>query len=178
MSTHPCPSDFERLTNSTYDALMWALARPGLVQNLPASGLAPVVETLLDRECAVYCDDAALADAVARSGAGLVAPEEADHLFLSREPSEGLLSSLRLGSDMYPEDGATVVIATTLNPGIRLTLTGPGVDKTLEISLSAVRRAFWEERKRLMRYPMGFEVFFVDGHRVIGVPRSTTVKVL
>ena len=29
-----------------------------------------------------------------------------------------------------------------------------------------------------MRYPMGFEIFLVDGARILGVPRSTVVEVL
>jgi alpha-D-ribose 1-methylphosphonate 5-triphosphate synthase subunit PhnH len=29
-----------------------------------------------------------------------------------------------------------------------------------------------------MRYPMGFEVFLVDGDRVLGLPRTTAVEVI
>ena len=43
MSLHPVPSDFEARCNATFDAVMWALARPGVMRDLPQAGLAQVV---------------------------------------------------------------------------------------------------------------------------------------
>ncbi len=176
MGAHPTPSDFEARTNATYDALMWALSRPGLARELPAPGQAGVIETLIDRECAVYCEDAGMAELAARTGAEMVAPEKADHLFLTQPPVQ--LMGLRQGSDMYPEEGATLVIPATFGTGDRLRLTGPGVDGEVEFTLSGITHAFWAERQRVMRYPMGFEVFLLDGTSVIGIPRTTVVEVL
>ncbi|MEL6573159.1 MAG: phosphonate C-P lyase system protein PhnH [Pseudomonadota bacterium] len=176
MGAHPTPSDFEARTNATYDALMWAFSRPGLPRDLPAPGQAGVIETLIDRECAVFCEDPAMADLAARTGAEMVAPETADHLFLTRPPDQ--LTLLRQGTDMYPEEGATLIIPATFGRGDRLRLTGPGVNGEVDVTLSGIPQSFWAERSRVMRYPMGFEIFLLDGATVIGLPRTTVVEVL
>ncbi|MEM9785877.1 MAG: phosphonate C-P lyase system protein PhnH [Pseudomonadota bacterium] len=176
MGAHPTPSEFEARTNATYEALMWALCRPGLARELPAPGQAGVIETLIDRECAVYCEDPAMAELAARTGAEMVAPEKADHLFLTQPPAQ--LMGLRQGSDLYPEDGATLVIPATFASGDHLRLTGPGVNGEVETTVSGIPHSFWADRQRVMRYPMGFEVFLLDGTTVIGIPRTTVVEVL
>jgi alpha-D-ribose 1-methylphosphonate 5-triphosphate synthase subunit PhnH len=176
MGAHPTPTDFEARTNATYGALMWALSRPGLARDLPAPGQAGLIETLIDRECAVYCEDADMAEIAARTGAEMVAPEKADHLFLIQPPAQ--LIRLRQGSDMYPEEGATLVIPATFGAGDRLRLTGPGVDGEVEMILAGIPQSFWAERLSVMRYPMGFEVFLLDGATVIGIPRTTVVEVI
>lgn len=174
MGAHPTPSDFEARTNATYEALMWALSRPGLTRDLPAAGQAGIIETLIDRECAVYCDDPDMAELAARGGAAMVAPEKADHLFLCQPPAQ--LTGLRQGADMYPEEGATLVIPVSLGRGDTLRLTGPGVDGAITVPLAGIPHAFWAERQRVMRYPMGFEIFLLDGAKVIGIPRTTVVE--
>ncbi|EPX85256.1 phosphonate C-P lyase system protein PhnH [Salipiger mucosus] len=177
MTAHPVPSEFETRTNATYDALMWALSRPGLIRALPGQGPAQIVEALIDRECAVHCADTDLAALVARTGAAPVAPEAADHLFVSAL-SPDLPGRLALGSDLHPEHGATLVAPATLGQGARLRLSGPGVDGTLEVAVGEVPDGFWTGRDRVLRYPLGFELFLVDGDRVLGLPRSTRVEVL
>lgn len=176
MGAHPTPSDFEARTNATYEALMWALSRPGVTRDLPAPGQAGIIETLIDRECEVYCEDPDMAELAARGGAAMVAPEKADHLFLSQPQAQ--LVGLRQGSDMYPEEGASLVIPVSLGSGDTLRLSGPGVDGAVTVRLAGIPQSFWAERQRIMRYPMGFEVFLLDGAKVIGIPRTTVVEVL
>ncbi len=176
MGAHPTPSDFEARTNATYDALMWALSRPGLPRDLPSAGQSGIIETLIDRECAVYCEDPAMAEIAARTGAAMAPPEDADHLFLSQPPAR--LAGLRQGSDMYPEGGATLVIPTRFGSGRHLGLTGPGVGGQVLCRLPDIPHSFWADRARVMRYPMGFEIFLIDGAQVIGIPRTTVVEVL
>lgn len=230
MTQHPTPSPFEARSNATYQALLWALSRPGLVRTLPATGAeavlpasgreacpasgrdadipaagrdadpasgrdagliasgpdaglpasswAAIVEALIDRECAVHCADPVLAALVARTGAALVGPERADHVFAARLPAAQALARLRQGSDLHPEEGATLVCSAVFGRGERLRLTGPGCDGAVALALDGLPPGFWQERARIMRYPAGFEIFLTDGAWVIGVPRSTTVEVL
>ncbi len=185
---HPLPSDFEARTNATYEALMWALSRPGLPRSLPIAteqiGQAyyqtSIIETLIDRECAVFSDDESLAQAASRAGAQIVPPEQADHLFLTRIPAPSLLMRLSQGSDLYPDDGATLVMPSTFadETGTSLKLTGPGVNGAVQITVAGVPDDLWETRAQIMRYPMGFEIFLIDGDQVIGLPRSTVIEVL
>lgn len=178
MTVHPVPSDFEAQTNATYAALMGALSRPGLIHDLPGAGQAQIIAALIDRECAVHCVDPELAALAARAGAVLVDPAAADHVFAGSCADAGLLRHLRVGSDLYPENGATLVIGADLSGGTALRLTGPGVDGAIEVAVGGLPVGFWSERARIMRYPIGFEIFLTEGSRVLGIPRSTQIEVL
>jgi alpha-D-ribose 1-methylphosphonate 5-triphosphate synthase subunit PhnH len=179
MLTVAPPDAFELRTNGTFEALMWALSRPGDIRDMPEAGLVPVIEALVDLECAVFADAPDLRAEVAATGALLVDDlSQADHVFLSSlEGLESRLTSLRCGSALYPDDGATLVAVARHGTGQRLRLSGPGVDGVTEISLG-VSPGFWALRDMLCAYPEGFDVFFVDGRSVIGIPRSTKVEVL
>lgn len=177
MSVHPTPSDFEAQSNATFDAVMWALARPGMVRMLPAIGMAQVVDALIDRECAVHCTDPALAVQVQQAGGLNVDACAADHVFAT-EVAKGLLDQLRCGSDLHPDDGATLVAMADFSAGQKLRLTGPGVDGEEIVTVGGLPTDFWQNRARAMRYPMGFEILLISGQRLLGVPRSTTVEVL
>jgi alpha-D-ribose 1-methylphosphonate 5-triphosphate synthase subunit PhnH len=180
LTTVPVPDAFETRTNATFEALMWALSRPGTVQNLPASGMEGIAEALLDRECRVYCDDPALEDRIAVFGAARVAMPLADHCFLSLKTASALdrLAQVALGSALYPDAGATVVAEARFGTGLRLQLTGPGIETSAEISLDGIAPGIWELRAALSRYPAGFDLFLICGAQVIGLPRSTKIEVL
>lgn len=178
MLTAPVPSPFEARTNAAFDALLWALSRPGMMRRLPEAGEGAIIDALLDRECRVYSADPLLVPQILRSGAEIAEIDAADHAFLGAPDSAEVLRTLALGSDLYPDDGATVVIRARLGQGAPLRLTGPGVDGVLRLQVGGLPDGFWEIRAQIARYPMGFDLFLLDGDRLIGVPRSTTVEVL
>lgn len=105
-------------------------------------------------------------------------PGAADHVFLDTLATSDLLRILRLGSDLHPEDGATLVVNAELGRGQALRLCGPGVDRAIEIRVGGLPGDFWAVRDRVMGYPVGFELFLVDGDRILGLARSTRVEVL
>jgi alpha-D-ribose 1-methylphosphonate 5-triphosphate synthase subunit PhnH len=174
----PAPSTFETQTNAAYEALMWALSRPGLVRQLPTVGQTGIIEALIDSECAVYSDDADQTQIAARTGAQIVAQDAADHLFLTAPPNPAILNHLRQGSDMYPEGGATLVMPAVIGKGQPLRMTGPGIDGTVSVKIDGIPDGFWAARRGVMRYPMGFEIFLIDQDQIIGIPRSTAIEVL
>lgn len=174
----PVPDAFETRTNATFEALMWALSRPGTAQGLPAPGMTGIAEALLDRECRVFCDDPALADHIAAFGAALTPLPLADHCFLSLGTTIDRLSRVAVGSALYPDDGATVVAEARFGTGQRLRLTGPGIETHADIALEGIAPGFWALRAALCRYPAGFDLFLICGAQVIGLPRSTTIEVL
>ena len=180
LAAHPVPDAQEIRSNATFEALMWALARPGTVQILPAPGFAGIVETLVDRECRVYCDNPALAQRAAATGAALVKAAEADHAFLSLAGAAGLaaLDLVPAGSALYPDAGATVVAEAGFGEGQRLRLTGPGIETFAEIALGGLAPGLWALRAARCRYPAGFDLFLLCGASVIGLPRSTAIEVL
>lgn len=178
MQTTPTRSKEEVLANEAFHALLWSLSRPGQVRTLPAAGETALIAALLDRECAVSCDDPLLIPAIMETGAAVADIVMADHVFLGQFTNPARLQDVRLGSDLYPDDGATVIVRGMIGSGPWLRLTGPGVDGALDIQLGGISAEFWQTRKNLIRYPMGFDLFVLDGSKVMGLPRSTHVEVL
>jgi alpha-D-ribose 1-methylphosphonate 5-triphosphate synthase subunit PhnH len=159
---------------------MWALSRPGTVQALPSPDVAGIAEALVDRECRVFTDDSALADSLAAFGANGVPVALADHAFMSLADGLGLqwLAQVPVGSDLYPDQGATVIAPARFGEGPFLRLTGPGIESFTVIALGGLAEGLWPLRAARCRYPAGFDLFFTDGAQVIGLPRSTQIEVL
>ncbi len=176
----PVRSLAEIEANDTYEALMWALARPGTVQKLPSPAMAAIADSLVDRECGVFAPDDELWAAIAATGAGRVDAGRADHAFLRLDTPDGIaaLAELPVGSALYPDDGATVFAHARLGEGRRVRLSGPGIESTTEILVGGLPDEVWAIRASRCLYPTGFELFLIDGDRVLGLPRSTTIEVI
>ena len=177
MLATPVPSPDETRDNETFGALLWALSRPGLVQSLPEAGEAAIITALLDRECRAHSADPLLMPQIMRTGAELTTVDNADHVFLGAMTCPDPLSQVMIGSDLYPDDGATVIVRAGIGKGQALRLTGPGIDGAIDIEIAGLPDGVWEARASRLRYPMGFDLFFVDRAQVIGMPRSTKVEV-
>ena len=180
MLATPAPSPSETRDNAVFDALLWTLGRPGLPRTLPEPGEAPIIATLLDRECRVYSSDPRLLLDIIRTGAELADIGQADHVFLGATGAADHLEQVAVGSDFYPDGGATVILRAAFGPGSgtgqMLRLIGPGVDGAVTLHMGGLPDGFWAARAASIRYPMGFDLFLLDGDQVIGVPRSTTVE--
>ena len=176
----PIPAPDETRANQNFKALLGALSRPGQIHNLAAPGEEEIIQALIDRECRVFCVDPGLGATLRQTGALMVEPQEADHLFLGTLSDLALLHLLSLGSDLNPDDGATVVIQAGLSQSQAQTLrlSGPGIDTALDVAITGLPNGFWSARRDLIRYPMGFDLFLLDGADVMGIPRSTMVEVL
>lgn len=174
----PVPAAEDLRDTVAFEALMWAMARPGTVQDLP-EGLADLVLALVDRECRVMTDDPALMRLVAATGAALVPAAQADHAFcLNPAAVPDVLAALPAGSPLYPDQGATLVLPATLGQGAHLRLSGPGIDGSVTVRLGGLPDGFFAARAARCRYPAGIEVVLVDGRRIMALPRSTGVEVL
>lgn len=176
MLATPAPSPAETRDNAAFDALLWTLSRPGLPRDLPEPGEQSIVTALLDRECLVYAADPLLMPEIMRTGAELADIDKAGHVFLGAMATSEPLADIAIGSDYYPDDGATVIIRASIGSGPALRLTGPGVEGAATLELEGLPDRFWKARAARLRYPTGFDLFFVDGARVVGVPRSTIVE--
>jgi alpha-D-ribose 1-methylphosphonate 5-triphosphate synthase subunit PhnH len=174
------PDADEIFANAGFDALMWALARPGIARTLPAPGVAAIIASLIDRECTFHTTDQTLSAPLAATGARPVRLAEADYVFAGLgSPQEiAAMERLKSGNLLYPDDSATLVVPAQLGTGLRLQLSGPGVDGSVQITIGGIDRGFWSLREKLVRYPLGIDLYLVDAERVLGMPRSTKVEVL
>jgi len=163
---------------AAFAALMWAMARPGTQHDLP-QGMADLALALVDLECRVMTDDPALAGVIAATGAALVPADRADHAFCRN--ADGVLpvlAALPAGSALYPDRGATLVVAAQLDRGARLRLTGPGIDGACTVRAGGLPAGFFAARAARCRYPEGIDIVLVDGRRLMALPRSAGVEEL
>ena len=175
------PTADDSRTNATFDELMWALSRPGLVRNLPFSGFETLAESLIDRECSFHVSsDAALARKLAETGARPASLVKADYVFatLGSHEEVATLSTLRIGTLAYPDEAATLFAPARIGSGQALRLSGPGIKDTLTIEIGGIDSSFWPMREKAIRYPLGWDLYLVDGDRLVGIPRSTKIEVL
>jgi len=175
------PTADDSRTNATFDELMWALSRPGLVRTLPFAGFETLAESLLDRECTFFAaNDAALDQRLADTGARRAPLDKAEYVFasLDSEAEVKALSALRIGSLPYPDEAATLFAPATIGAGQALRLTGPGIRDSLVIEIGGIDPSFWAMREKAIRYPLGWDLYLVDADRLVGLPRSTKIEVL
>lgn len=180
MLIQPMPDAGEARDNATFEAVLMALSMPGTIRGLPGPGVAPVALALVDRECRAFADDEETAALLAATGATMVPAELADHLVTQLTTDESLakLARVPVGSQLYPDQGATVIVPAEIGVGKTLRLEGPGIETVAKIALGGLHPGLWAARARLCRYPVGIEMIFVDGNRIVALPRSTSVEEL
>jgi len=175
----PVYSADEALTRETFLALMWSLSYPGRAYRLPThDAFHAVAETLLDLETSYFTPDQTLALALSHTGARSLPPERAQYHFYPELIASRLdtVEQASVGTMLYPDRSATLIVGCTLDSGTAFRLSGPGVASHTTLTLGGVPAEFWALRRRVVRFPLGWDVFFVGGDQVVGLPRTTTVE--
>lgn len=176
----PAYTSAEARARETFLALLWALSYPGREYFLPLGSppMALISETLLDLETSFYTPDSVLHETLPLSGARPLLPETAAYHFYPTLTTDHLapLRDASVGTLLYPDRAATIILPASFERGERFTLTGPGIDGEIALRIGDILPAFWDLRDQRRRFPLGWDVYLVDGSRVIGIPRSTTMK--
>lgn len=189
-------------TQRLYRKLLDAMARPGTVRSaadeclgLPfgnggESAAAAIALTLVDGEVAFSFDlGGSSPDKPAewirkRTFGRITAPDKADYVFAPGMPEETEIvqryGSIRTGSLMSPEDGATVLLLVSgFGPsgesGHGWTLSGPGIAGETELFVSGLSPVWMELRERWNElYPMGVDmILFSPDGELAALPRTT-----
>ena len=167
-----------------FRAVLDALARPGVVQQLPAepdvpAALLPVLALAdLDTPVCVLADGGDWADAVATATTAPITGLPTARLvaalrtFAADEPAV-----IRTGSAAAPEDGALVALAVpALDGGTPITLRGPGIAGARTVAPQGLPADLLAARAAAT-FPAGFDLLLADpGGRVFGIPRSTQIE--
>ncbi|MCF3936625.1 phosphonate C-P lyase system protein PhnH [Acuticoccus sp. M5D2P5] len=179
METLVTPTRDDIRMSEAFEALMWALTRPGVPQPLAEPGLLPLAECLVDRETTVFAADAAFGAALAATGARPAPVESADYVFAPLADAADLarIAAVSIGDPFYPEHAATIFAPARIGAGPALRLSGPGIAGTAQLAVGGVDPAFWPLRARAA-YPLGWDLFLVGEAEVVGIPRSTLVEVI
>jgi alpha-D-ribose 1-methylphosphonate 5-triphosphate synthase subunit PhnH len=179
----PIFTETEAQTRLTFLPLMWALSHPGRIYELSlgtetaVSNMALIGQTLLDLETSFFTSDEYLAEELTRTTAVPAPPAEAFYHFypaLVRTDLE-MLSQARLGDMMYPDRSATLLLGCRLGTGDTFYFTGPGIEDKTAVNIAFVPPEFWGLREQANQYPLGWDVFLIDGNRIVGLPRTTKV---
>lgn len=178
--TFPPYTAAEAQSRETFLALMWALSYPGRIYQLPESGesFALIAETLLDLETSYFTPDESLQPVLARTGAHERSTSEAAYHFYAQVIDNTLphIKEASIGTMLYPDTGATLVIGCQIGSGSEFVLSGPGVNGQHAVQIGDLPDAFWELRDSACKFPLGWDVFLVDGKQVVGLPRSTRIE--
>lgn len=172
----------ETRDQQTFEALLWALSYPGRARALPASGIdafMAIGRALIDLETSYGSPDADLMERLAATGGRASGSDAARYQFYPTLRDMDLIHLRRapVGSHLYPDEGATLIIGCRIGSGQRMVWSGPGINGSTAIELDALPPAFWRLRADAIRYPLGWDVLFVAGDQVIGLPRTTHVEV-
>ena len=178
----PTFTETEEQTHRTFLTMMWALSHPGRLFELsPGTGsvynMTLAAQTLLDLETSFYTPDIELAEALSRTTAVSATPDKAFYHFYPSVVKTDLemIAEARVGEMMYPDRGATLVLGCRLGTGDTFTFAGPGIQGETAVKIAFLPPEFWELREQNINYPLGWDVFLIDGNRVIGIPRTTKV---
>lgn len=180
-------------SQAAFRALLAALSEPGTLQQVaseiaPPEGLATATATALltlaDYETPVWLPEALRngpAGAWLRfhcTAALVDSPAEAAFAVIDGTASEPKLSAFNLGTDQFPDRSTTVIVQVTgLEGGPTITLAGPGILGSRNITPQGLRSGFTDElRENSSLYPLGIDVVLACGYRLIGLPRSTQVE--
>lgn len=161
--------------------------------------LAQAALTLCDHETRVWLSPSLDDEETRRwlrfnTGMQLVPDSRRAHFLLCANAAElPDLDAIDEGTALYPDRSATVLVggmafAPDNGSPMRLVGMGPGIRDKETLALcpgETVRNAarladaeafcgFWQANHE--RYPMGFDLFFLGGGRVTGLPRSTTLR--
>lgn len=182
--TTPVLSSVEAQSHQTFLALMWALTHPGQIQTWTEADVATrdsllaIGQALLDLETSFYTPDAALAEELGRTMARPLPANAARYHFYPNLDAAALddIAQATVGTMLYPDKGATIVIGCTLGQGEDFRLSGPGIKSEAIVSIDGIPPELWELRQEKLNYPLGWDIFLVDGKDVIGLPRTTKIE--
>jgi len=187
-------SDTVADSQTVFRCILDATSHPGHIVEVPADLLAPTdvglsqaaaafALALLDFETPVWLDPmiASAGDYLRfHCGSPLVAtPNESRFAFAIDSKRLPNLTEFDLGTPDYPERSTTLVIEVpdlAKAPGLRLR--GPGIQTSVPLQIGGISGAFWKQRANLAAlFPLGLDVAFTCGRRLVVVPRTTVVEV-
>ncbi len=179
----PVFTDIEKVNRETFLALMWAFSYPGRVQTLtvsPNESLVAIGAALLDLETNYYTPDADLDTRLSHTTARTAPIENAEYIFYPSLNDADLttIAQASIGEMLFPDRAATLIIGATFGAGVSMQLSGPGIQGSATVQIGGLPAGFWALRERTRRYPLGWDIFLIDGANVLGIPRSTAIMLI
>ncbi|MEO0944985.1 MAG: phosphonate C-P lyase system protein PhnH [Pseudomonadota bacterium] len=179
---------------STFRAVMKAMAEPGLIVNcepatIPPKPLQPLAATvcctLCDADTSIYLDEQMRGTAGVETwlsfhtGARIQATATtADFALISDVSHLPTLESFAHGTQDYPDRSTTLIVQiAALSGDDPVTLTGPGIKKDRVFAPKGLPSHFissWADNHAL--FPRGVDIIFTSRTALACLPRSTRIK--
>jgi alpha-D-ribose 1-methylphosphonate 5-triphosphate synthase subunit PhnH len=186
-------ADKVRSAQSTFRAVMDAMARPGTVQRITAwldapppltAATAAIALTLFDHDTTIWLDDAfASPSHIARwlrfhTSAQITAESRyANYALVGDPPTLPDFADFSLGSDEYPDRSTTLILQLeTLTKGPALQLSGPGIKDSEMLRATGLPSDLAARLSHNQKiFPRGVDLILVAGDGVAALPRTTHV---
>ena len=186
-------ADKVRSAQSTFRAVMDAMARPGTVQRIAAwldapppltAATAAIALTLFDHDTTIWLDGAfAGSPHVARwlrfhtSAPITTEARFATYALIGDPLALPDLDGFALGTDEYPDRSTTLILQLeTLTKGPTLHLTGPGIKDSAILQATGLPTDLAAQRAQNQKiFPRGVDFLLVAGDGVAALPRTTRV---
>ncbi|MBO1113390.1 phosphonate C-P lyase system protein PhnH [Bordetella petrii] len=190
----PAPGFGDAVTQSqqTFRAALQALAHPGSIQEIAAGcgvppGLSPAMTAMLlalaDVDAPVWLP-AGVPEAVRQflrfhCGCPLVdEPSQARFAAVPAGHAAPELGRCHPGDPAYPDTSTTLLLEVESLQGVAaVTLAGPGIATRRELRAAGLPAGFWAQwRANRQIFPLGVDVFLIQGHRLCGLPRTVQAE--
>ena len=184
-------SDPVRDSQQAFRTVLDAVALPGSIHMVAVMGpmpppLNPATTTLClalaDYETPIFLDAEArttdVKDFLRFHTGALIADETRDATFAVITGKPPPLDQFKLGSNEFPEEGATLLIQVeALSDEGSLALSGPGIETESRLGVSGLHADFWDLRAGIVKeFPRGVDLIFTSGRQIAALPRTTTVS--
>lgn len=176
-----------------FRATLTAMSRPGEIQDLEClcaapeslnSACAAIILALADMETHIWLspemDNPQARDFIRfHTGCPITdTPKNATFAVINTQTNMATIKDLPVGTQEYPDRSATVIVAVDRMEATQgVTLTGPGIETSNNISLANISDAFWSWRERQSKiFPLGIDVIFASQNQISALPRTTSVE--
>ena len=176
---------------STFRAVMDAMARPGSIQRIAAAagmpnammrGTAAVALTLFDHDTPIWLDEGMSATPhVAKwlkfhTSAPVIADSSISSFALIGDPKNlPALDRFAFGSNEFPDRSTTLILQVeSLTEGPAFELRGPGIDGMAILRASIQPHDLFERLAiNVALFPRGIDVVLVHDDAIVAIPRTT-----
>jgi alpha-D-ribose 1-methylphosphonate 5-triphosphate synthase subunit PhnH len=169
------------------------LSRPGTEQTIEAvdevpaklgAATAAIALTLCDYQSPIWLSPAIDTDEVRKflrfhTGAPITS-DKATSVFALMSMAEACKSfdGFALGTHEYPDRSTTLVVQSEgFEDKLGVELSGPGIKTPRSVAVAGATQSFWQNVVlNNSSFPLGCDFIFTCGEKIMGLPRSTRVK--
>ena len=170
--------------------LLQAMARPAASRVVPVLAAAPapilpaamaVLLTLCDADTALWLqqpNDEVASHLRFHAGVRLVQePAEADFALITEPSSMPPLSRFAHGELRYPDRSASLIVQVDgFDDSAGRRFAGPGIRDVEQLAIEGLPAEFWQQRAAMSaQLPLGVDLIFISGERMVALPRTTRV---